>query len=48
MVEQIIDVLQRYLAKKVTIPMKALYRDWSEYMTAFCRVGGVIEATPNC
>lgn len=28
--------------------MPSLFRSWSEYMAAFCRVGGVIEASPTC
>lgn len=28
--------------------MKTLYKDWDEYIKAFCRVGGVIEAAPTC
>jgi hypothetical protein len=28
--------------------MKGLHRSWAEYIEAFCKVGGVIEATPNC
>lgn len=46
--QQIMDILNKSLAKKVTIPMKGLYHDWSEYLAAFCRVGGVIEAAPTC
>jgi len=28
--------------------MKCLFKSWSEYLSAFCKVGGVIEASPNC
>lgn len=28
--------------------MPSLYRSWQEYMAAFCRVGGIIEASPTC
>jgi hypothetical protein len=42
------DVLQRFLPKKVVIPMKNLYHTWNEYLTAYCRVGGIIEAAPSC
>ena len=28
--------------------MRHLYKSWHEYMEAFCKVGGVIEASPNC
>lgn len=48
LIEQIIDILTRFLPKKVVIPMKPLYHSWAEYLQAFCRVGGVIEAVPTC
>lgn len=48
LIEQIIDILTRFLPKKAVIPMKPLYQGWSEYLQAFCRVGGVIEAVPTC
>lgn len=28
--------------------MPSLYKNWSEYMAAYCRVGGIIEAAPTC
>ena len=28
--------------------MASLYRTWEQYMKRFCKVGGVIEATPMC
>ena len=28
--------------------MKSLFHNWAEYIEAFCRVGGVIEAVPTC
>lgn len=28
--------------------MKNLYHSWDEYLTAYCRVGGIIEAAPTC
>ena len=28
--------------------MKSLFHSWAEYIEAFCRVGGVIEAVPTC
>ena len=28
--------------------MKNLYHNWGEYLTAYCRVGGIIEAAPTC
>jgi hypothetical protein len=45
---QILEVLSRCIHKKAIIPARALYKDWSEYVSAFCRGGGVIEAAPNC
>lgn len=48
LVEQIVDILTKVLPRKVVIPMKNLYRGWSEFLQAFCRVGGVIEAAPTC
>tara|TARA_B110001450_G_scaffold255214_1_gene282198 strand:+ start:1850 stop:2335 length:486 start_codon:yes stop_codon:yes gene_type:complete len=28
--------------------MPMLFKSWAEYMTSFCRVGGIIEAAPTC
>ena len=28
--------------------MKGLHRTWAEFLEAFCKVGGIIEAAPNC
>jgi len=28
--------------------MPLLFKSWAEYMTSFCRVGGIIEAAPTC
>ena len=36
------------MPKKVRIATNTLYRDWEEYLQAFCAVGGVIEAGPSC
>jgi hypothetical protein len=48
----LIDIIKPILAKslprKVSIAMPTLYKSWAEYMTAFCRVGGIIEAAPTC
>lgn len=41
-------ILQRFLPSKVVIAMPTLYKSWAEYMAAFCRVGGIIEAAPTC
>ena len=48
LVEQILELLHKHIARKAIVPMRTLYRDWGEYVAAFCRVGGVIEAAPNC
>jgi len=42
------EILVKYLPKKAIIPMKTLHHSWQEYMDAFCRVGGIIEAAPTC
>jgi hypothetical protein len=42
------ELLQKFLPRKAVIPMKTLYQSWAEYIGAFCRVGGVIEAAPTC
>ena len=54
-VENIDHVLERgmnkvheELPKRARIVMPSLYTNWTEYMEAFCKVGGVIEAAPNC
>ena len=28
--------------------MPSLFKNWREFIEAFCKVGGVIEAAPNC
>ena len=48
LIDQIVEILQRFLPKKTIIPMASLYRSWDEYLHSFCRVGGVIEAVPTC
>lgn len=48
LVDMIKPILQRYLPNKVVIAMPTLYKNWTEYMAAFCRVGGIIEAAPTC
>jgi hypothetical protein len=42
------SILAKYLPKKVKIAMTRLYNKWEDYLDAFCRVGGVIEAAPTC
>ena len=48
LVESIMELLQKFLPRKAVIPMKGLYQSWHEYISAYCRVGGVIEAAPTC
>lgn len=48
LVEHLQPILARYLPKKAIIAMPSLYKSWGEYMSAFCRVGGIIEAAPTC
>ena len=48
LMDYVIEILGKYLPRKAVIPMKGLYQGWSEYLDAFCKVGGVIEASPNC
>ncbi len=47
-IERLIEVLKRLLPKRVKIASKRLYSNWSEYLFDFCKVGGVIEASPSC
>jgi len=47
-VDYVIEQLNKFLPKKAVIPMRSLYRSWNEYLKSFCKVGGVIEAAPNC
>ena len=48
LVERLLDVVKKVLPRKVKIAMPSLYRNWDEYIEAFCKVGGVIEAAPFC
>lgn len=49
LVDKIINLLNKYLAKKVKIIMPRLYNSgWLDFLDAFCKVGGVIEAAPTC
>jgi hypothetical protein len=42
------EVIRKVLPKKVQIAQAGLYRSWEIYIKRFCRVGGVIEASPIC
>jgi len=44
--KRLLEVVKRILPKKGKIAQPSLHRNWDEYMTAFCRFGGVIEAAP--
>lgn len=48
LVDKIISILSKNLSRKVKIAISRLYNGWQEYLEAFCRVGGVIEAAPTC
>jgi len=48
LVERIIAILSKNLARKARVCMKRLYPSWQEYLDQFCKVGGVIEAAPTC
>lgn len=48
LVDKIISILTRWLPKKVKICMNKLYNNWEEYISQFCSLGGVIEASPTC
>jgi len=48
LVEKIINILNKNLARKVKVCVKSLYPNWAEYLAHFCKVGGVIEAAPTC
>ena len=47
-VEPLKPILAKYLPKKVALAMPSLFKSWAEYMAAYCRVGGIIEAAPTC
>jgi hypothetical protein len=48
LVEQIKPILAKYLPRKAIVAMPSLFKSWEEYMVSFCRVGGIIEASPTC
>jgi|TARA_B110001450_G_scaffold166422_1_gene155132 hypothetical protein len=48
LIESIKPILAKYLPKKSIIAMPSLFKSWNEYMAAYCRVGGIIEAAPTC
>ena len=47
-VKKLEEVMIKIVPKKAKIAMPSLYRTWDEYIKRFCKVGGVIEATPMC
>ena len=47
LVQSIHQKLHKSLPKKAIICSSMLYQNWQEYITAFCKHGGVIEAMPT-
>jgi hypothetical protein len=45
-IKRLQEVVMRILPKKARIAQPSLYRNWDEYMAAYCADGGVIEAAP--
>jgi hypothetical protein len=48
LVDKIINILNKNIAKKAKVAVGRLYPCWQEFMDQFCKVGGVIEAAPTC
>ena len=48
LVDKIMAILLKQLPRKVKLAQNRLYSGWQEYLDQFCRVGGVIEASPTC
>lgn len=48
LVEAIKPIMAKYLPRKALLAMPSLFKSWNEYMAAFTRVGGIIEAAPTC
>jgi IQ domain-containing protein H len=48
LIEAIKPILAKQLPRKAIIAMPTLFKSWAEYMASFCRVGGIIEASPTC
>lgn len=47
-VKKLKEVMIKTVPNKVSIAQKSLYRTWEDFLQRFCKVGGVIEATPLC
>lgn len=47
-IDKIVDVVSKKLQHKVKIAQPHLFSTWKEYLFEFCKVGGVIEASPSC
>lgn len=47
-IEKLLEVLKKVLPKKVKIAQQSLFANFEEFITQFCKVGGVIEAAPIC
>lgn len=48
LIERIINILNKHLHRKAKLAMPRLYNNWTEFLEALCKVGGVIEAAPTC
>lgn len=47
-IERLIEILSKMVPKKTAITMPSLHPTWNDFVSAFCNVGGVIEAAPSC
>lgn len=47
-IDKIVDVISKKIPWKVKIAQPLLFSDWWEFILEFCKVGGVIEASPSC
>lgn len=47
-IDKIVEIVTKKLPKKVKIAQPLLFVDWKEFISEFCKVGGVIEASPCC
>jgi len=47
-IKKLEEVIVKVVPKKAKIAMPSLYPSWQDYITRFCKVGGVIEAVPLC
>lgn len=47
-IQKLKEVMIKTIPKKVSIAQKSLFNTWDQFLARFCKVGGVIEATPLC